>query len=353
MFEKEIMELTERDLYFVENGDAGQVPAITVDEAVGLVSATLPEGVEATGITVCSDHDRTWQVSISKPRRAAVHVDQYTGEIKGTYERSGFFSFMFRLHRWLLDSMKPGESVFWGRIIVGTSTLMFVPVLISGIVIWIPRTVRMLKTRLKISLRKGWKRFWYDLHVAGGIYAFVFLLAMALTGLTWSFPWYRTGFYKVFGADARSGRGGPALSSSMSASSDKDVAATEGAGVWQDVYECLAASNPGFDRITVSDGTASVSFDRYGNKRASDRYVFDKVSGEITGAALYEDASRSSKIRGWIYSVHVGSWGGTFTKVLTFIAALVGASLPLTGYWIWIRRLCRRKVASGVHGETS
>ena len=30
-----------------------------------------------------------------------------------------------------------------------------------------------------------------------------FLLAMALTGLTWSFGWYRTGFYKVFGVEVQ------------------------------------------------------------------------------------------------------------------------------------------------------
>ena len=30
------------------------------------------------------------------------------------------------------------------------------------------------------------------------------------------------------------------------------------------------------------------------------------------------------------FSVHVGNWGGMFTRILTFIAALLGAALPLT-----------------------
>lgn len=76
-------------------------------------------------------------------------------------------------------------------------------VLISGIVIWWPRTRKALKNSLKITATKGWRRFWYDLHVAGGMYALIFLLAMALTGLTWSFPWYRTAFYKVFGVEVQ------------------------------------------------------------------------------------------------------------------------------------------------------
>lgn len=135
-----------------------------------------------------------------------MYVDQYTGEVTGKYERAPFFNVMFRMHRWMLDSMKPDGGIFWGKIIVGTSTLMFVFVLISGVVIWWPRTRRALKNSLKIAASKGWRRFWYDLHVAGGMYTLVFLLAMSLTGLTWSFQWYRTGFYKVFGVEIQPAR---------------------------------------------------------------------------------------------------------------------------------------------------
>ena len=88
-----------------------------------------------------------------------------------------------------------------GKLIVGISTIMFVFVLISGAVIWWPRNRQMLKNRLSIKWSKGCKRLLYDLHVAGGIYALVVLLALSLTGLTWSFSWYRGGFYKVFGSE--------------------------------------------------------------------------------------------------------------------------------------------------------
>lgn len=61
-----------------------------------------------------------------------------------------------------------------GEMIVGTATLMFVFVLISGIVIWWPRTKKVLKNSLKIVINKGWRRFCYDLHVAGGMYTLIF-----------------------------------------------------------------------------------------------------------------------------------------------------------------------------------
>lgn len=160
---------------------------------------------------------------------------------------SEFFRFMFRLHRWLLDPANPrGEGLKLGKLIVGVSTLLFVFVLISGAISWYPRVRGGLMRSLKVQTRKGSRAFWNTLHVAGGMYALIFLLVMALTGLTWSFGWYREAFYSLF-----------------------DV----------------------------------------------------------------ED------LRKWVYLVHTGGWGGIATKILWFVSAMFGAMLPLTGYYLWIKRL--------------
>lgn len=353
VFESEVMELTRHDLYYVKKVEATPLP---IDQLLEKVAATLPDSVSVTGVNISSDPERTWQVTLSKPRRASMYVDPYTGELKGKYERSAFFMTMFRLHRWLLDSMKADGGIFWGKIIVGVSTLLFVVVLVSGIVIWWPRTKKALKNSLKISVGRGLRRFWYDLHVAGGMYALVFLLAMALTGLTWSFGWYRTGFYKVFGVEVQQGGGHGAATQSVKGSGksldkaigrehkrDRGEHISSPFAYWQQVYEQLAEKNSGCKQIALSDGSANVSFSGFGNQRASDRYKFNPRSGEISDVLPYKDAEKSGKIRGWIYSVHVGSWGGMFTRILTFIAALIGAILPLTGYYLWIKRTWRKK----------
>lgn len=346
VFETEVTEFCRRDLYYV--GKVGAAP-LPMGEVAEKVAAALPDSVSVTGISVFADPERAWQVNLSKPRRASIYVDQYTGEVKGRYERAPFFLLMFKLHRWLLDSMEPGGGIFWGKMIVGTSTLMFVFVLISGLVIWWPRTKRALRNSLKITANKGWRRFWYGLHVAGGIYVLVFLLVMALTGLTWSFSWYRAGFYKIFGVEMQQGNGGhdaKAQAGRHEGGKDKRERPSSPYRHWQQVYEELKGRNPDFSQITVSKGTASVAFNRYGNRRAADRYTFNPRNGEITGTSLYKEADASAKIRGWIFSVHVGSWGGMLTRILAFMAALLGATLPLTGYYLWLRRL-RRKSRRG------
>ncbi len=48
-------------------------------------------------------------------------------------------------------------------------------------------------------------------------------------------------------------------------------------------------------------------------------------------------------MRGIIYSVHTGNWGGIITRILAFLAAMTGASLPVTGYYLWLRRILRHK----------
>lgn len=421
VFEKEITALCVGDITVVTPVGEPLPVSVIADK----VDATLPADVDVKGVVVSSSPDEAYRVNLSKPKKAAVYVNQYTGEVIGKDERLPFFRTVFRLHRWLMDS-NPGEGkLFWGKIIVGASTLAFVVILLTGLVIWWPRNRKMLGNRLQIALKKGKNRFWYDLHVAGGFYAMLMLLVMALTGLTWSFEWYRNGAYSLFGAGeaketavverkaptrvetpvcpgscrdctlpvcvnsaenkntaVESGRAAgwnvdavtaatnvtdtkyvdaePALSvaeiDGVTAATVVDaqsgatvvtdgnsgatsfVAATE-FDSWQRAYENVAAIVPHFETITVSAGTVSVKVSKYGNMRAADKYMFDEESGAITSVELYKDSARKGKLSGWFYALHTGSWGGLLTRVLYFLAALFGATLPLTGYYLWIKRL--------------
>lgn len=348
VFEKEITECVQHDIYFVEEVKNSPLP---IDSLISNVAPTLNEGVSITGITVSSDPERCYKVNLSKPRRAAIYVDQYTGEVKGSSSRLPFFNTMFRLHRFLLDKRDANGGVFWGKQIVGISTLLFVVILITGIILWWPKSKKAWKNLVTIRLRSGWKRFLYDLHVVGGMYAIVFLLAMALTGLTWSYPWYRNAFYSLFGVEQSVQK-----NNTKEAYANKSVRKTNNNAVdaekvsesqspylyWQDVYEFVAQENSDYKQITISNGSVNVSFNRIGNQRASDSYKFDNQTGRVTDHTYYSDNNKRNKLRGWIYSVHVGSWGGMVTRILAFMAALLGATLPLTGYYLWIKRLYKK-----------
>lgn len=429
VFEKEISEWCRPDLYFVQEVGEKTLP---LDELLTTVSETLPDSVFITGVTISPDVTRTYQINLSKPRRATLYIDQYTGKVKGRNERLPFYDTMFHLHRWMM-----GTSTGNGKLLVGISTLILVIILITGILMWLTNRSKPLTKSLKISFTKGWPRFWHDLHIAGGIYATIFLLIFALTGLTWSFSWYRTGFYNIFGAETpanenrsnavqqdreynersnnrktdkregyrlvREGRnslpsersetrkknnyddntaeykahdksqhkqgerkgnyhnetrkGKPeriALNSSdrysSNAITEQQDTTTSNQQLhrspfthWQNVYESLAQTHPGYRQISLSDGYASVVPAGRNSLRSGDRFDFDAQSGIITGTKPYVKQDKSTKIRNSIYTLHVGNWGGIFTRILSFLAALLGATLPLTGYYLWIRKLIMKK----------
>lgn len=353
VFEPELTRCIKSEMYYVSDSEGDPVDMKILMETV---KASLPDSVSITGVTVFRDKERTYQVNLSKPRRASLFIDQYSGEIKGRYERIPFFATMFRLHRWLLDP--PADGVKAGKLAVGISTLFFVIALLTGVVIWWPLARKNLPRSLSVSLKDGWKGLWKSLHVAGGMYALLLLLAMSLTGLTWSFEWYRMAFYKACGVEYTSRRndtsGRSARRNEPREGMPRGTAEMRGGrgggngnspefDRWQQVYDELKADRAGAIQITITPGSATVKTASFGNVRASDRYEFDHRTGDITSLVRYDDSTGSERLRGWIYSIHTGSLGGVFTRILWFLSALLGASLPLTGYYIWIRRLRKNK----------
>ena len=106
-------------------------------------------------------------------------------------------------------------------------------------------------------------------------------------------------------------------------------------------------------KIRESGGVGSdmaVTMDGFSGKHV--KVFIDSVPQEGIGSSFsinnipvtkYADSVPADKLRGWIYSIHTDSLGGMITRVLWLIGALLGASLPLTGYYIWIKHLMHPK----------
>ena len=75
--------------------------------------------------------------------------------------------------------------------------------------------------------------------------------------------------------------------------------------------------------------------------RKLDQVDYDKRSGVIESTSRFEDKLLRQKLKGYFYAFHTGSWGGWITKVIYFIACLIGGTLPLTGYYLWWKRIRR------------
>jgi uncharacterized iron-regulated membrane protein len=268
-------------------------------------------------------------------------MNPYTGQILGTTDGAAaeFFQTIFKLHRWLLLDTK------LGRPIVGWATVIFIIMILSGLIIWIPNKIKAWKQGLKIKWSANWKRLNHDLHNTLGFYASILLLIMAFTGLTWSFEWYKNGFYRLLGQDPATQR-----STHMHSSMPDDTF-----NVYKSInYDYLIQqsneilSYKGDYRLSVPqepDDAIRISKSKVGffAIATADVLVFDRYSGALINAEIFAEKTFGEKIARSIKPIHTGEIFGTFSKIIYFIACLIATTLPITGTLIWINKLRRKK----------
>lgn len=358
VFEGEITRALHPELYRV--AVPANVRPLRPSQLADRIRGQMPDSLHLVSLQLSARSDEPCMAAFRETGRRQLSVDPYTGAVNGWAESPAFFGTVRKLHRWLLDPPPSKGEKSIGNAIVGVSTLALVVILVSGLILWIPRSRKALRNRLKVSCSDG-RRFWHDCHVSLGFYATLLLLVMALTGLTWSFGWYRTAAYALFGETpqiavaqefpARKTDSGSRQSRERSGERntgrehDGTQAETEARpfdyAVWDAVLGQLTTHCTAYKTITLTRTEAQVA--RQSAMRRIDRATFDPRSGRLAEIARYEDTPRQQRLRGWFYALHTGTWGGIWTKIFYFLAALVGASLPLTGYWLWWRRCTKKR----------
>lgn len=338
-FSAEIKEFLAPETYSVEVPENGNI--LEAEKLINIVKKEN-EGQAAT-LVIPANPEKAYQVIMKKEgerRGTAYYIDQYSGELKGDGKNttSEFFTSMFKLHRWLLLDMNIG------RPIVGVATIIFVLILISGMVIWFPNKVKHWRQGLKIKTKSSFKRLNHDLHNALGFYAFLLMLVMALTGLTWSFEWYKDGLSNVLGAKVFSRE-----KLEIKSSPDEKSEAISIEHILKIADQALPY--PGDYRINLaqnSEDVVSISKNKVGFFASSgtDKLIIDQYSAEILQEDIFAEKAFNEKVAASIKPLHMGYVYGTFSKILYFISCLIATSLPVTGTIIWANKLKKKSKRS-------
>lgn len=343
-FKEEIQQMIEPERYMVKVDDGASKLPLT--EVISHVESAT--GGKVMNVTIPGSANQVYTLNVrgkdEQGRGANYPVNPYTGEItvEGKAKGDAFFMVMFRLHRWLLLDTNIG------RPIVGVATIIFVLLVISGWVIWIPRRIRMWKEGLKVKAT-SLLRLNLDLHRALGFYASLVLLVMAMTGLYWSFEWYRNGMFKVLKIESPAGGQGSGTQGPQQGAGSEHSVDEEAAMAMLSYEDYLAEVNrelpyEGIYRFNVpasTDKEVSVTKVKTGffASPSGDRVVLDKTTGLVKKVEMFGDQPLNAQIMRSVKAIHTGTIFGTFSKIIYFLACLIATTLPVTGLIIWINRL--------------
>jgi len=346
-FRTEIEERIDREKFFVEIPEHG--PRLSSDEILNMAKNEFPD-LEVYALSIPAHPERSYRISVRKEgerRGTSYFINPYTGALIGDTSTASadFFRTVMRLHRWLLME----RSI--GRPIVGWATVIFVFLCLTGIVIWVPQKIKAWKQGLKIKWSGNWKRINHDLHNALGFYSVIFLLIMGLTGLQWSFDWYRTGLYDVLGVD----RSRKAPKETTAEVSYEGQTALDLETTLAKAHEVLdyegnySISIPKSDANIISITKSKTGFFAPAGR---DRITLNRYTGEITEKNIFSEKPFNEQIGSSIKALHMGYVFGTFSKIIYFITCLIATSLPVTGTLIWVNKL-KKKRAKKRKGQIS
>jgi uncharacterized iron-regulated membrane protein len=311
-FEEEIDHLTHPRLFRV----SPRGTPLSLAELSARATRAFPgKPVVTYGLSVSPD--LAWSVNVGG---TIVFVNEYTGEILGTRTGPTWLGQIHQLHLRLLA----GDT---GKTIVSWAGVLTLLLSLSGIYLWWP------VKRMGIKRDARGRRFWFDAHNAVGVYAFVFLLLLATTGVVIGFDgWTTPLLYQLTGSQPYRG----SLTVTPVAGAQL-LTPDQALGVARDEL-------PGAAPISINVPGPKAPY------RIALRYPEDRTPGgrsrvfinPYSGSVLRTESSRTTAAGTRLVilnrAIHTGDLFGLPTKILMSLASLAAVAQVITGLILWSRR---------------
>jgi len=343
-FEQQIVASLARDSRQVEaNGRTPLAPA----ELLTRVAANEPDK-RIAGLNIAREPGATVRVTFA-PREQR-YVDPYTGSLLPAASGGAetFFRNVRQLHRWLMLGELGDRDI--GRQIVGASTLLLIFMALTGLYLRWPRgrAARRLRTWFVPDFRLKGRAFLWNLHSVIGTWVLPVYLVIALTGLQWSYEWYRDGLYSIAGVERPAGgEGGP-----REARGKADIPSFTRA------WETFSREVPGFTAVNVNLAAAPdrpLEF-RYLDAQPSHERAFNTLAidkeGQVSKSERYQDKKLAARLVSSIFPLHSGSYFGVVGVIVFLIASLMMPLFTVTGWLMYLRRRAPRARRESLAGAT-
>ncbi|WP_407181064.1 PepSY-associated TM helix domain-containing protein [Bradyrhizobium sp. STM 3562] len=352
-FEDEIEAYLNAGLMRVE---ARPTPRLRPDELIARLQAAGGFG-KVSAVTLSGDPAAAARVrfvrSEDSSRPSSVYVDPYDAHVLGKPRGEDFFATVRKLHRWLL---LPGDGNGHGRTITGITTLGLIVLLITGLVLRWPPRAGSVKMWLKPNLMLRGRGLHRSLHAVIGTWVLLIYLVIALTGLWYSFEWYRNGATWLLSRPT---------AATMQPKPPRGTGRADGGAVALDrawsTFLHEQGSRFATAQLTLPAGAGTIVRIRswaqgISHEGARDEFRVDAVTGQIVSSEIYADKTIGERILSSVLDIHRGSILGWSGKLLFMLAASLMPLFTVTGILLYlsrrkIRRVSRPPVGSLVPGE--
>ncbi|MFH6991983.1 PepSY-associated TM helix domain-containing protein [Flavobacterium sp. FlaQc-48] len=267
-----------------------------------------------------------------------LYFNPYTGEyLKTENPETDFFIIVEYIHLYLL------LPDYIGKHIIGGATIIFILLLISGIIQWWPKKKKDLKRSLSVKWSAKWRRVNYDWHNTSGFYISIVAMVIAITGLTFTYEWIGDGIYKTFnfGGDKALETKTPIIDTTTfeyntSAAIDRALYHTMKKNPEAEMFYVLLPQKKG-DIINTGAYPHTLRYDHQSN------YYFHPYHGELIQSQTFNKKSLGLQVVEMNYGIHTGQILDLPGKIIAFIASLIAAALPVSGFVIWYGRRKKTK----------
>lgn len=264
------------------------------------------------------------------------YFNPYSGELLHMQNLDrDFFLIVEEIHMYLLLPEKIGRQV------VGISTIVFIFLLISGIILWWPKKKKDLSKSFKIKWNARWRRVNYDWHKITGMYISLLALVIALAGLGFSYEWMHEAFYSVgnFGKEYPEDHVSPKIheAEDPTAANPVDLAFLKTVELMPESGMYFTWEQGEEAPIVTGAYPDALEFDHQSN------FYFHPQTGELLRTHFYWDKSTGLKLQEMNYGLHTGQYFNLPGKIVAFVVSLFIAGLPISGFLLWWGRKYKKE----------
>ena len=262
------------------------------------------------------------------------YVDPGSGAVLGELPSPHFFGVVLAIH----ESLMSGTI---GRVFTELATCWSIFLLITGVVLWWPRSFAKAKGVWLPRIKASPYVILRDLHTLTGIAFSPVLMTILVSGLLFTLVWGTAYHTTALISNSYAARFDPPKSNKPQPDSER-VSIDK---VWSVASDDVNVGRASIHLPRFDEDSFRVEIGQEYGSSVSEIVVVDQYGGELLLRKRLGELPIMAAWTSWGYPLHVGSFLGTASKIVWCLASILLGIMPVTGLAMWLVR--RRRGTSG------